>query len=171
MIAQVAVVMVLLASAGLLLESFRRLMGQDLGYKPHSAITIDLNTWGVPTNEEVCRLYRELHSRLSALPGVQSVGTISSTPLTGKWTFDERVQVFGQPVPEAERPSLAATFVAFDYFQAMGIPLLDGRFFRDAELKDNGYGQIVILNQAAARLLFLGRRRTLHRWFQQGSRA
>ena len=157
MIAQVAVVMVLLASAGLLLESFRRLMGQDLGYKPHSAITIDLNTWGVPTNEEVCRLYRELHSRLSALPGVQSVGTISSTPLTGKWTFDERVQVFGQPVPEAERPSLAATFVAFDYFQAMGIPLLDGRFFRDAELKDNGYGQIVILNQAAATLLFPGR--------------
>jgi predicted permease len=132
-------------------------MGQDLGYQPHSAITIDLNTWGFPTNEEVCRLYRALHARLSALPGVQAVGTISSTPLTGKWTFDERIQVLGQPVPEANRPSLAATFVAFDYFQAMGIPLVDGRFFRNAELKDNGYGQNVILNQAAATLLFPGR--------------
>jgi hypothetical protein len=39
----------------------------------------------------------------------------------------------------------------------MGIPLVDGRFFRDAELKDNGYGQMVILNQAAATLLFPGR--------------
>jgi len=157
LVGQIAVVIVLLASAGLLLESFRRLLGQDLGYKPRSAITIDLNTWGFPTNEEVCRLYRALYTRLSALSGVQSVGTISSAPLTGKWTFDERVQVVGQPVPEAERPSLAATFVAFDYFQAMGIPLLEGRFFRGEELKDNGYGQIVILNQAAARLLFPGR--------------
>jgi hypothetical protein len=52
---------------------------------------------------------------------------------------------------------LAATFVAFDYFQAMGIPLLDGRYFRDAELNDNGYGQIVMLNESAAKLLFPGR--------------
>jgi len=40
---------------------------------------------------------------------------------------DQQGQVFivGQSLPEAERPSLAATFVAFDYFQAMGIPLLE----------------------------------------------
>jgi putative ABC transport system permease protein len=157
LVGQIAVVLALLASAGLLLESFRRLMGQDLGYKPQSVITIDLSTWGFETNEEVCRMYRALHARLSALPGVEAVGTISSAPLTGKWTIDEKVQILGHPMPEAERPSLAATFVAFDYFQAMGIPLLDGRFFRDAELKDNGYGQIVILNQAAATLLFPGR--------------
>jgi predicted permease len=101
-------------------------------------------------------MYRALHARLAAMPDVEAVGTISSTPLTGKWTFNEKAQVVGQPMPEAERPLLAATFVAFDYFQAMGVPLVDGRFFRDAELKDNGYGQIVILNQAAATLLFPG---------------
>jgi predicted permease len=102
-------------------------------------------------------MYRALRERLAALPGVEAVGTISSAPLTGKWTFDERPNIVGQPVPEADRPSLAATFVAFDYFQAMGIPLRDGRFFRDDELKDDGYGQIVILNEAAATLLFPGR--------------
>jgi hypothetical protein len=102
-------------------------------------------------------MYRALHARLSALPGVEAIGTISSTPLTGKWTFDEKAQILGQPVPEAERPSLAATFVAFDYFQAMAIPLVEGRFFREAELKDNGYGQIVIVNESAAALLFSGR--------------
>jgi predicted permease len=154
LVGQIAIVFVLLASAGLLLESFRRLMAQDLGYKPQSVIALDLSRPGFPTNEETCRMYRALHARLAAMPDVEAVGTISSTPLTGKWTFNEKAQVVGQPVPEAERPSLAATFVAFDYFQAMGIPLVDGRFFRDAELKDNGYGQIVILNQAAATLLF-----------------
>ena len=157
LVGQIAVVLVLLVSAGSLLESFRRLMGQDLGYKPQSVVALDLSTRGFQTNEEVCRLYRALHARLAALPGVQAVGTSSSAPLTGKWTFDEKAQVVGRPVPEADRPSLAATFVAFDYFSAMGIPLRDGRFFRDTELKDDGAGQIVIINEAAAALLFPGR--------------
>ncbi len=157
LVGQIAVVLVLLASAGLLLESFRRLMAQDLGYQPRSVIALDLSTAGFDTNGDVCRMYRSLRERLATLPGVEAVGTISSTPLTGKWTFDEKPQVVGQPVPEADRPSVAATFVAFDYFQAMGVPLKDGRFFRDAELNDDGYGQLVMLNEAAAALLFPGR--------------
>ena len=158
LVGQVAMVLVLLASAGLLLESFRRLLGQDLGYQPRSVITMDLKTQGAfDTNGDVCRMYRRLREQLAALPGVEAVGTISSLPLTGKWTFNERPDIVGQPVPEADRPTVAATFVAFDYFQAMGIPLLDGRFFRDSELNDDGYGRIVILNESAAALLFPGR--------------
>ena len=154
LVGQIAVALVLLASAGLLLESFRRLIGQDLGYQPRSVITMDLGQRGFASNGDVCRMYRALRERLAALPGVEAVGTISSAPLTGKWTFNERPNIVGQPLPVAERPSLAATFVAFDYFQAMGIPLLDGRFFRDDELNDDGYGRIVILNETAATLLF-----------------
>lgn len=155
--AQIAMVLVLLTSAGLLLESFRRLVGQDLGYQPRSVVTLDIGSWGFDTNGDVCRMYRTMRDRLAALPGVEAVGTISSTPLTGKWTFDEKPQVVGRPLPEADRPAVAATFVAFDYFQAMGIPLLEGRYFRDGELKDDGYGQIVIVNEAAAEVLFPGR--------------
>jgi len=154
---QITVVLVLLASAGLLLESFRRLVGQDLGYQPRSVVTMDLGQSGFDTNGDVCRMYRALRERLAALPGVEAVGTISSAPLTGKWTFNERPDIVGQSVPLAERPSLAATFVAFDYFQAMGIPLMDGRFFRDHELNDDGYGRIVILNEAGAKILFPNR--------------
>jgi putative ABC transport system permease protein len=157
LVSQVAVVLVLLSSAGLLLESFRRLVSQDLGYKPRSVIALDLSVRGFGTNEEVSRLYGALHVQLAALPGVEAVGTISSAPLTGKWTFDEQAQVVGRPVPETDSPSLAATFVAYDYFPAMGIPLREGRFFRVSELKHDGYGQIVIVNEAAAALLFPGR--------------
>jgi putative ABC transport system permease protein len=157
LVGQLALVLVLLASAGLLLESFRRLIGQDLGYQPGSVVVLDLSTPGFETNGDVCRMYRALRERFAHLPGVQAVGTISSAPLTGKWTFNERPAVVGQSVPEADRPSLAAAFVAFDYFQAMGIPLLNGRFFREDELKDDGYGNAVMLNEAAAGMLFPGR--------------
>jgi putative ABC transport system permease protein len=157
LVGQIAMVLVLLASAGLLLESFRRLVGQDLGYQPRSVVTVDVGTPGFETNGDVCRFYRAVRERLAALAGVEAVGTISSVPLTGKWTFNERPNIVGQFVPEADRPTLAATFVAFDYFQAMGIPLVDGRFFRDSELNDDGYGRIVILNEAAAKVMFPGR--------------
>jgi predicted permease len=132
-------------------------MAQDLGYQPRSVVALDLSMDGFETNGDVCRMYRALRERLAALPGVEAVGTISSAPLTGKWTFDEKPQVVGRFVAEADRPSVAATFVAFDYFQAMGIPLVDGRYFHDSELRDDGYGQIVILNEAAAAVLFPGR--------------
>ena len=157
LVVQIAIVLVLLTSAGLLLESFRRLVGQDLGYQPRSVVTLDISSWGFDSNGDNCRMYRTMRERLAALPGVEAVGTISSTPLTGRWTFDEKPQVVGRPLPEADRPAVAATFVAFDYFQAMGIPLLGGRYFRDGELNDDGYGQIVIVNDAAAKVLFPGR--------------
>jgi putative ABC transport system permease protein len=158
LVAQVASVLVLLASAGLLLESLRRLLGQDLGYQTESVVTMELTTSGsFDSNGDNCRMYRTLRERLAAVPGVEAVGMVSSAPLTGKWTFDERPQVVGNPLPEADRAIVGARFVAFDYFQAMGTPLLDGRFFRDSELKDDGYGQLVILNEAAAKVLFPGR--------------
>jgi predicted permease len=154
---QIAIVLVLLTSAGLLLESFRRLMGQELGYQPGSVITMDLDTGEFDSNGDTCRMYRRLRERLAVLPGVEAVGAISSAPLTGKWTFNERPNVVGQFVPPAERPLVAATFVAFDYFQAMRIPLVEGRYFRDGELNDDGYGRFVVLNEVAASTLFPGR--------------
>jgi predicted permease len=157
LIGQVAIVLGLLASAGLLLESFRRLLMQDLGYEPRQVITMNVSSHGFPSNGDVCRLYREIRARIAALPGVEAVGTISSVPLTRGWSFDERPNVVGNPRPPADRPPVAATFVAFDYFQAMSIPLVEGRYFREDELKDDGYGQIVVLNQSAAALLFPGR--------------
>jgi predicted permease len=156
LVGQIALVMVLLSSGGLLLESFRRLMGVDLGYQPGEVIAVDLENWGIPTNADAVRLFRQIKSRLAALSGVEAVGTIQSTPLTGKWTPEEKAQVFGRPLPLAEQPSLAVTFVAFDYFRAMGIPLISGRLFRDAELMDDGYAPISILNETAAAKLFPG---------------
>lgn len=157
LVGQITMVLVLLTASGLLLESFRRLLNQDLGYQTSSVITVDVGGRDFETNGDMCRMYQQLYRLLMGLPGVEAVGTVSSAPLANKWTFDERAKVLGADVPEAERPMLAAGFVAFDYFQALRIPLLEGRFFRDSELQDDGYGQIVIINEAAAKLMFPNR--------------
>ncbi|MBL9138057.1 MAG: ABC transporter permease, partial [Verrucomicrobiales bacterium] len=156
LVGQTAAVLVLLLSAGLLLESYRRLMRLDLGYHPESVVTFDVASRDFETNGDVCRMYRRLRERVAAIPGVLAVGTISSVPLTATWNINEKPQVVGRPVPEADRPVVAANFVAFDYFQAMRIPLIEGRYFYESELDDHGYGRKVILNQAAARVLFPG---------------
>lgn len=154
---QIAVVLVLLTASGFLLESFRRLINEDLGYQPRSVVTMDLESWGFETNGELCRYYRSLRERLRSLPGVDAVGTVSSAPLTAKWNFQEKAQLAGESVPEADRPTISVSFIAFDYFAAMGIPLKEGRLFADAELNDDGYGQRVVINEAAARRLFPNR--------------
>lgn len=167
LVAQVAIVLAVLSATALLGESLRRLLRQDLGFRTDAVVAMDLQTPDFPTNEAVFRAYQRLRERLLTLPGVTAVGTISSVPLTDKWTFSERADVVGQSRPEEEQPLLAATFVAFDYFQALQIPLLDGRFFREEELHGDGNGPEVILNASAARALFpdgraVGRRITMN---------
>jgi predicted permease len=153
---QIAIVLALLVSASLLLESFRRLMNVDPGYQSKSVVVVALNGWNLLSNADNARLYREIKIRLAELPGIQAVGAISSLPLTGKWTFEEKAQVFGRPTPPAQQPSLAATFVAFDYFQAMRIPLIEGRYFRDEEMRDQGSDPVIVINESAAAALFPG---------------
>lgn len=154
LVGQIALALALVASAALLLESFRRLVNVELGYKPQQVITMDLGGWNIPTNEDNVRMYREIKREVAAIPGVEAVGTIQSIPLTAKWTWDERVQILGEPRPALEQPLMAITFVAFDYFGAMQIPLIAGRVFREEELRDDGYGQYIIINETAAKTLF-----------------
>ncbi len=153
-VGQIAIVFVLVTCAGLLLESFRRILNLDLGYQPGSVITLDLNAHDLPTNEANARVYEELHRQIAAVPGVEAAGVISSLPLTGRWTFTESAQPSGPAIPESERPRLVGTFVAFDYFQAMRIPLLAGRFFRPEEMWSGS--KLIIINESAARALYPG---------------
>jgi putative ABC transport system permease protein len=157
LVGQIAVVLLLLASAMLLLGTVRRLLGLDLGYQPGSVIAMNVSTRDLPTNEDNVRLYREIHARLAALPGIEAAGAIQAIPLNGGWTWEERAQAWDRPLPVPEQPLLAVTFVAFDYFEAMRIPVVEGRRFQASELRDDGYAPVAILNQSAARRLFPGR--------------
>ena len=152
-IVQVAVTLVLLNAAALLFQSLSRLMSVDTGYRPGGVVAADVLLFEPAS--VVLPYFQRLHERLTALPGVEAVGLVQSTPLTGKWTFRERLAVNGRPADPRDDLDIAGTFVAFDYFKAMGIPILAGRDFTVRDLLA-GKGRQMILNDAAARLFFPG---------------
>jgi putative ABC transport system permease protein len=140
---QVAIALVLLTGAALLVQSLWRLLSVDAGYDRGRVIAADILLY--EPMREVQPFFLRLHARLRALPGVEAVGAIQSTPLTGKWTFRERVGGVDMP----------GSFVALDYFEAMGIALVEGRTFTPREFTVPEAPAIVI-NDVAARLLFPG---------------
>lgn len=153
-IIEVALSMVLLIGAGLTIKSFSRLQDVDPGFDPRNVLTMrfSLPNTTYPKLEQQEQFYRRLVERLATLPGVQSVGAVTFAPLIGItskfWFIFE-----GRPVATpSERPQAFHNAVTPDYFRAMGIPLLKGRFFT-AQDKSDAPG-VVIINQTLARRFF-----------------
>ena len=165
-VAQVALTIILLAGAGLLARSFITVMAIDPGYQTTDALLLDLQ-WTYSSDESVQTrrqsAQQALLARLSALPGVQHVGLISSHPLgvgnfpNGLFTEMSRIdeinsdadvkRLFSDPQRIAEvkaRQGLAGYRVASeDYFAAMGIRLIRGRLFTPRDGPDAPHAAIV----------------------------
>jgi predicted permease len=149
-VSQVALALMLSVGAGLIATSFSRLMSVDAGYDPMGVITADVEIFDHANPAE---FYRELNRRLRAMPGVEAMGLIHSTPLTGKWTFSDAFVIVGGSEDPALAPAVAGAFVAFDYFGAMQTPIVRGRAFTEAEDMD-GDAPVLIINESAARRFF-----------------
>jgi putative ABC transport system permease protein len=149
---QVALALVLSVGAGLIATSFRRLMSVDAGYDSRGVITADVEIFDHPDPRS---FYQELHRRLRALPGVEAMGLIQSTPLTGKWTFTDAFVVVGRAEDPASAPAVSGAFVAFDFFGAMKIPVVRGRTFTADEFLADDAPSLMI-NESAARRFFPG---------------
>jgi predicted permease len=151
-ISQVAATLILLIGAALVFRSFSQLMSVDIGYEPERVIAADINLFGHPKYAE---FYRQLNERLRGLPGVEAVGMIQSTPLTGKWKFREQLIVAGQSTDAAQNTPVPGSLIAFDYFKAMGIPVISGRPFTEQEFTSPDPPSVII-NEALARRFFPG---------------
>jgi len=149
-ISQVALALVLSVGAALVVESFSRLMAVDTGYDPTGVIAADVSLYDHPQGHE---FYRQLHARLRAIPGIEAVGMIQSTPLTGKWTFKDPFPIVGRPGDPNAAPPVSGAFVAFDYFAAMSTPVVHGRAFTEAEYMAPN-APALIINESAARRFF-----------------
>jgi predicted permease len=151
-IAQVAAALVLLVGAGLLMKSFWRLQSVDPGFNPTGVLTMRMllpfETY--PKNEQRAEFYRQIFARIHTLAGVESVAAITRTPLfpgnpSGTITGENSVIGPSDTPVEAER-----RFVTPEYFQAMGITLVKGRAFTDADTA--GATQTAIVDETFARL-------------------
>jgi putative ABC transport system permease protein len=153
-VAQVALSLLLLAGAGLLIKSFENLRATNPGFDPTQVMTADfvLPRAKYPEPEQQRQFFDRFFPLLAALPGVEAVGGASPLPFSGgdsAWTF----WIAGRPDPgPGNHPDASNLTVAGDYFRAMRIPPLSGRFF-DSRDRQNST-PVVIVNETFAQKFF-----------------
>ena len=155
-IAQVALALMLLASAGLFLRGLQRVMERETGWRTDNVITAALSLRGPNYTTSAARgaFYRRLHERLLALPGVQHVAIATSAPTSGYDTGNTFV-VEGNPPPTPGNRTVAdVSAVTPGYFATLGIRLLRGRDFTEADRTGNP--AVVLINETMARQFWPG---------------
>jgi predicted permease len=154
-IGQVALTVILLAGAGLLIRTFAALKDVEPGFRPQGVLSLRL---AIPRNkygqdDQVAAFCQRILEQVRALPGVQAAGMSNRLPLDG---------ASGLSSIEFERPNqepgtLEATdetITTPDYFQAMGIPVLDGRSFTEQDTTNAALA--VVVDERVARLAWPG---------------
>jgi len=144
-VVEMALALVLLIGAGLTIRSLTKLWSVDPGFRPGHVLTFGLSLPPsmMGANPDAIRgAFREFDEKLAAVPGVQAVSqTWGAIPLSGD---DEQLfWLEGQPKPANENDMNWAIdyIVEPDYLKAMGIPLLEGRFFTSG---DNQHSPLVV---------------------------
>ena len=154
-ISEVSLACVLLVGAGLMLRSLLNLVHLDPGFRRQQVLTASLSLPRAQYGSDVAvnRFYSQLETDLSALPGVETVGIGSDVPWTG---YDENAgfTIEGKQSPAGEGFHGRYHMATQNYFRAMGIPLLAGRFFTRADAAKAPI--VLIINQAMAKQYWPG---------------
>jgi predicted permease len=145
----VAIAVVLTVGAGLLLRSFVTLLDVDPGFRAENLLTLQVTLpQRIATPDARRAFYRDLFARLEAIPGVTSTGGTTRLPL-GSTSVTTRVAVDGLSTATADMPEVEFRRAVHNYFSAMGIPVIRGRTFTEAD--GGGSAGVVVINQAMAR--------------------
>ncbi|MEP7383155.1 MAG: ABC transporter permease, partial [Gemmatimonadota bacterium] len=151
-ISEFAIALVLLVGAGLVVKSFAALTSVDPGFDPTNIASMVVTAKGSSRSEPASRaaFYRELVSRIAALPGVASASAINHLPLHGdNWTFSFAAE--GESYPDASsRPRALFRIVHPAYFATMRIPIIRGRDYRNAD-RTNGSRMVIVNARLAER--------------------
>ncbi len=152
--AQVGLSVVLLAGAAMLISSFMRLSGQDVGFRSEKVWVGAIGMPGAqyPDNAARNRFVERLLSELQSSPGIEAVAMAQSAPLTGNNTSSPYARADGTELPVNQRPLGLTQSVSPNYFKTMGIPMLAGRDFDERDRLDKPL--VVILSRSTANKLF-----------------
>jgi len=151
-VVELATAVVLLVGAGLLGQSFYRLLHVYIGLEPDHLVTLDVaapdSTYG--KNELAIALERRVMGRILSLPGVKSAGLSTQLPITGNGNTTW-IRFLGRPY-HGEHNEVNEREVSSAYFTTLQARLLRGRYFNEAE--DVSKPRVVVINQALARQYF-----------------
>ena len=149
-VAEVALTLTLLVGAALLIQSFRRVLQVDPGFKPENLLTMQVSV-NNPDGRQVSNFFQQLQENVRRLPGVKSVAVSNGLPLGV--ANNPIFIIVGRPLPEKGRePGGTRYTVSNDYFQTMGIDLLKGRVFNAQDTPESP--QVVIIDEALAQQHF-----------------
>ena len=153
--AQFALGLALASGAGAVGSAVARVLLEDPGFAVDEVVSMRLS---LPADayagDAVPLFFRNLMDGVAGVPGVSR--TAIATQVAPNTFFSSEIEVEGGDVREGARPRLFHTVVAGSYFQAMGIPVVEGRALDDRDRM--GSPPVVVLNQAAAKRLFPGLR-------------
>ncbi len=153
-VAEVALCLVLLAGAGLLLESLRRVLSVDPGFRTQQLVTMRISLPSTYTTvPAVMRFYSQLPERMKTLPGVLDASAISSLPISGGDAQGD-ISIEGRPMVQSDRAGATFGRALPNYFRTMGIPLVRGREFNERD--DGTRGKVTIINESMARRFWPG---------------
>ncbi|MEP7272708.1 MAG: ABC transporter permease, partial [Acidobacteriota bacterium] len=155
-VAEVAIALMLLVSAGLLLRSFMRLQNTDPGFSAERIVTtqILLPRNKYPEGPQIATFFDELLEGVRALPGVESAAAIDSIPLGGGGNVLS-FSIEGRPAPPPEQVVDAEAYsVSPGYFSTFGIGMTGGKDFSFAD--GAGTPGVTIINDAMATRYFPG---------------
>jgi putative ABC transport system permease protein len=153
-VSEVALSLVLLLGAGLMIRSLARLLTVDPGFNPKNVLTLGLS---LPTSKyaesnQQTAFFQQVIERLKALPGVQSVGAVSALPLSGAEEASSFMVEGGATIDSSEMPMADRRRASADYFRAMGIPLVQGRYFTEAD--NQTATPVALISESFARRFF-----------------
>ena len=154
---QVAIALVLLVAAGMLLQSFSRLTSIDPGFEPEQVTRMQLH---LPderyrNHQDVWQFYRELLTRVEALPGVVSAGAGNPLPLSGEfgcWAQDFEDAAVTQRMRDQGGTACGDIVVAAPgFFETLGVPVVAGRTLMTSDLDLPDAGSVVVSRTFANR--------------------
>jgi putative ABC transport system permease protein len=148
---QMALTLLLMASAGAAMQAFLHMMHVDLGYDPQNVMSV-----GIPVHDNTytkwqarATYFEQLRTKIASLPQVVSAGiSTNATPPENGW--EQRFEISGKPSAEQQRARL--NFISPEYFAVLKIPLLQGRIFDQTETAHAS--RFIVINQTLARQYF-----------------
>jgi predicted permease len=151
-VSEVALSLMLLIGAGLLVRSFVRLQNVSPGFNPEGVVSLRLGSSArqFPNRDAAVAYYREFGEKLAAVPGVIARGAVSSLPFTSSVGWGS-INIEGwtpEPGQELQVDQRSATE---DYFRALGIPLVKGRWFTEFDMPQNAEPVVLIDEKFAQR--------------------
>jgi putative ABC transport system permease protein len=156
-VAEIGLALVLLVCAGLMMKSFYLLRSVDPGFETENKLTfrVRLPEADYADDREMASMYTRVLDRIRTLPGAESAGGVLGVPLSNDISGNFNILVEGRPDPRpGEEFAPGYQSVSPDYFQSMGIPLMEGRDFNSRD--HDRAPSVVIVNQSMAEIIWPG---------------